>query len=296
MFPNPCECTNTRLRHLQRRLGGVCCCASTLPENLKSKNKNESGIRVGAYCIRPINILSRIILRCTNTRLLRLRRCLWGVYNTPLPCYRNGIHKIRMYPGRGVLHTPLRTFPKETKRFANAQKWSFTASGGVCGRIQYAPTLLENLKSKNKNESGTRVGAYCIRPTNILSMIILRCTNMRLHYLRRCLWGVCNTPLPCYRNRTHKIRMYPGRGVLHTPPKRFRRKRRGVPMHKNDHSPPTAAFVGRMLLRLYRSWYTDLLTIRFFFFLVFFSCLDARKEPKEDQGGRDASQVWLSTY
>ena len=45
--------------------------------------------------------------------------------------------------------------------------------------------------------------------------------------------------------------MYPGRGVLHTPPERFRRKRRGVPMHKNDHSPPPAAFVRRMLLRPY---------------------------------------------
>ena len=119
---------------------------------------------------------------------------------------------------------------------ANAQKWSFATSGGVCG-------------------------AYAV------------------------------ASLPYYRNRIRKIRMYIGRGVLHTPPERFRRKRRGVPMHKNDHSPPPAAFVGRMLLRLYRSWYTDLLTIRFFSFMVFFSCLDARKEPKENQGVRDASQI-----
>ena len=33
------------------------------------------------------------------------------------------------------------------------------------GRMQYVPTLPKNLKSKNKNESGIRVGAYCIRPT-----------------------------------------------------------------------------------------------------------------------------------
>ena len=85
--------------------------------------------------------------------------------------------------------------------------------------------------------------------------------------------------------------MYPGRGVLHTPPERFQRRRRDSPMHKNDHSPPPAVFVGRMLLRPYRSWYTDLLTIRFFSFLVFFSCLDARKEPKENQGIRDAGQI-----
>ena len=30
-------------------------------------------------------------------------------------------------------------------------------------------------------------------------------------------------------------------------------------------------------------------------FLIFFSCLDARKEAKEDQGVRDASQVWPGT-
>ena len=37
------------------------------------------------------------------------------------------------YPagGRVVLHTPLKTFPKETKRHAKAQKQSFAASGGV---------------------------------------------------------------------------------------------------------------------------------------------------------------------
>ena len=78
-----------------------------------------------------------------------------------------------------------------------------------------------------------------------------KCTNTRLRRLRRHLYGVCNTTLPCYRNGVHKIRMYPGRGVLHTPPERFRRKRRGVPMHKNDHSPPPAAFLKHMLLRLY---------------------------------------------
>ena len=64
--------------------------------------------------------------------------------------------------------------------------------------------------------------------------------------------GVCNTLLPYYKNGIHKIRIYSGRCVLHTPPERFRRKRRGVPMHKNDHSPPPAEFVRRMLLRLYR--------------------------------------------
>ena len=130
MFPHPCKCTEMIIRRLRRRLWGVCCCTPTLLENLKSKNKNKSGTRVGAYCIRPTNILSKNILRCTNMCLHRLRRRLWGV------C--------------------------------------------CC-----APTLLENLKSKNKNESGTRVGAYCIRPQNILSRNILHCTNTRLRRLLR---------------------------------------------------------------------------------------------------------------
>ena len=30
--------------------------------------------------------------------------------------------------------------------------------------------------------------------------------------------------------------------------------------------------------------------------MIFFSCLDARKEAKENQDVRDASQVWLGTY
>ena len=30
--------------------------------------------------------------------------------------------------------------------------------------------------------------------------------------------------------------------------------------------------------------------------MIFFSCLDARKEAKEDQGVRDASQIWPGTY
>ena len=119
-------------------------------------------------------------------------------------------------------------------------------------RMQYAPTLTENLKSKNKNESGTRVGAYYIRPTNILSRNILR---FKIHVFAAsgcvCV-AYAVAPLPYYKNGVHKIKMYPGMGVLHTPPKRFRRKRRGVPMHRNDHSPPPAAFVRRMLLRPYR--------------------------------------------
>ena len=55
IFPNPFQCTETISRRLRRRLWGVCFCAPTLLENLKSKNENESGTRVGAYCIRPTN-------------------------------------------------------------------------------------------------------------------------------------------------------------------------------------------------------------------------------------------------
>ena len=45
--------------------------------------------------------------------------------------------------------------------------------------------------------------------------------------------------------------MYPGRGVLHTPYERFRRKRGDAPIHKYTSSAPPSAFMGRMLLRPY---------------------------------------------
>ena len=137
---------------------------------------------------------------CTNTRLRRLRQCLWGVCNTPLLCYRNGIHKIRMYLGRGVLHTHPERFRRKRRGVPMHKNDHSPPPAAFVRRMQYAPTLPKNLKSKNKNESGTRVGTYCIRPANILSRNILRYTNTRLRRLRRCLWGVCNTPLPCYRN------------------------------------------------------------------------------------------------
>ena len=164
-----------------------------------------------------------------------------------LPCYRNGIHKIRMYPGRGVLHTPTECFRRKQrgvpihkndhspspaafvgrmllhpytigkseikkqgrirypcrgilhtphkypiKDHPTLHKYAFSLPpAAFVGRMQYAPTLPENLKSKKKNESGTRVGAYCIRPTNILSRTILCYTNIRLRRLWRRLGGVC---------------------------------------------------------------------------------------------------------
>ena len=112
--------------------------------------------------------------------------------------------------------------------------------------MRYAPTLQENLKSKNKNESSTRLGAYCIRPTNILSRTILCYTNTRLRQLRLRLDGVFDTPLQSWYTDILRIKMYPGRGVSHTPSERFLRKRRDTSIHKNDLSPPPAAFGGRM--------------------------------------------------
>ena len=44
------------------------------------------------------------------------------------------------------------------------------------------------------------VGAYCIRPSNILSGTILYYAKTRLRCLRQHMWGVCNTPLP-YTNK-----------------------------------------------------------------------------------------------
>ena len=98
------------------------------------------------------------------------------------------------YPCRGVLHTPHKYLIKD--HFILHKYTSSPSPAVFVGRMQYAPTLPENLKSKNKNESGIRVEAYCIRPTNILLRIIMRYTNTPLYRLRRRSWGVCNTPLP----------------------------------------------------------------------------------------------------
>ena len=129
--------------------------------------------------------------KCTKMIIRRLRRCLVGVCDTPLQSWYTDILRIKMYPGRGVSHTPPERFRRK-RRDVPMHKNDHSPPPAAFGRrMQYPPTLLKNLKSKNKNESGIRVGAYCIRPTNILSMIILRYTNTRLRYLRRRLWGVC---------------------------------------------------------------------------------------------------------
>lgn len=50
MLPNPYQCIKAIIRRLRRRLWGVCYCAPTLPENLKSKNENKKS----GYMIRHV--------------------------------------------------------------------------------------------------------------------------------------------------------------------------------------------------------------------------------------------------
>ena len=121
----------------------------------------------------------------------RLRRRLWGVFDTPLQSWYTDILRIKMYPGRGVSHTPSERFQRKRKYTPIHKNNLLPPPAAFGGRMLLRPTLLENLKSKNENESGTHVGAYCIRPTNILSRTILCYTNTRLRRLRRRLWGVC---------------------------------------------------------------------------------------------------------
>ena len=153
---------------------------------------------VGAYCIRPSNILSGIILHYAKTRLRCLRQHMWGVCNTPLPYM-------------------------DKEKFSNG-KWAVFC----LSNLLFLPWCKK--RSKRRSSPLPRAGKFG---------------------LVRVWEGVCNTPLPCYKNGIHKIRMYPGRGVLHTPSERFQRKRRDTPRHKNNHSPPPAASGGRMLLRPY---------------------------------------------
>ena len=96
-----------------------------------------------------------------------------------------------MYPGRARKHTPYERFRRKRRDTSIYKNDLSPPPAAFVGRMQYAPTLPENLKSKNENESGIRVGAYCIRPTNILSRTILCYTNIRLRRLRQRLEGVC---------------------------------------------------------------------------------------------------------
>ena len=121
----------------------------------------------------------------------RLRRCLWGVCDTPLQSWYTDILRIKMYPGSGVSHTPSKRFQRKRRGVPMHKNNHSPPPAMFGGSMLLRPTLLENLKSKNESESGTRVGAYCIRPINILSRIIIHCINTRLRRLRRHLWGVC---------------------------------------------------------------------------------------------------------
>ena len=100
-------------------------------------------------------------------------------------------------------------------------------------------------------------------------------------------WGVCNTPLPCDLKTRRVLDFLPSsntetRRVLHFLPTRNTKPRHvlhSLPSSNTEtrrvlHFLPSREFERRCVLPL----------------LFFFSCLDARKEAKENQGIRDASQ------
>ena len=154
IFPNPYQCTKMIIRRLRRCLWGVCCYASTvlqewnpknqyaptLPKNLKSKNKNESGIRVGAYCIRPTNDPPK---GGEGPAFGRVQA--FAIHGMAL-C---GAYAIRPYPdGRKMIAAGacFAVLPEKQAAFRGC----YGVGGGKCGTF-----------------SCPHVGAYCIRPTNV---------------------------------------------------------------------------------------------------------------------------------
>ena len=99
------------------------------------------------------------------------------------------------YPCRGVLHTPHKYPIKD--HYTLHKYTSSSPPAAFVGRMQYAPTLLENLKSKKRERI-----------------------------------------------------MYPCRGVLHTPHKYSIKDH--YTLHKYTSSPPPAAFLEAYAIRLYR--------------------------------------------
>ena len=166
-----------------------------------------------------------------------------------------------MYPGRGVLHTPHQTFPQGDE---------------ICKR----------------------------RP------------NVRLFVPYGTIrWGVCNTPLPCDLKTRRVLDFLPSsntetRRVLHFLPSSNTETRRVLdflPSSNTEtrrvlHFLPTRNTKTRHVLHSLPSSNTETRRVLHFLpsreferrcvlpLLFFFSCLDARKEAKENQGIRDASQ------
>ena len=156
---------------------------------------------------------------------MRLRR---GVLHTPLDCFqrkRMNVFRFQVYPfipygmfvgrmqyaptrvrvfdrwvvrvflGRGVLHTPLDHYQQKRTIIWGFMVYPFIPCGMFVGRMQYAPTrvhvldrwMVEMFSGRGvfirpsiiPNENGQSFGdLWSIRPS-----------------LAGCLWGVCNTPL-----------------------------------------------------------------------------------------------------
>ena len=116
---------------------------------------------------------------------------VWRAYSMrPYISWYTDILRIKMYPGRGVSHTPSERFQRKRRD-----------------------------TPRHKNDHSPPPATF---------------------------GSVCDTPLQSWYTDIPEISSYPSRGVSHTPSERFRRKQRDTSIHKNDLSPPPAAFVGRM--------------------------------------------------
>ena len=138
---------------------------------------------------------------------------LYNIFPNPCQCTKMIIRRLRRRLG-GVCNTPL-------------QSW-------------YTDIL------RIKMYPGRGAKAYAIRTFPKETKRHAK-TQKRSFAASGCVWGAyAFAPLQSWYTDILRIKIYPGRGVSNTPSERFQRKRRDTPRHKNDHSPPPAAFGRRI--------------------------------------------------
>ena len=157
---------------------------------------------------------------------------------------------VRVFLGRGVLHTPLDHFQQKRTIIWGFMVYPFIPCGMFVGRMQYAPTRV------------CVFDRWVVRV--FLGRGVLHTPPYRFQRKRTIIFRFLGYPfIPCGMfvgrmllrpTRVHVfdrwvVRVFLGRGVLHTPPYRFQRKRTIIFRFLGYPFIPCGMFVGRMLLR-----------------------------------------------
>ena len=157
---------------------------------------------------------------------------------------------VRVFLGRGVLHTPLYHTQRKRIIIWGFMGHLFIPCGMFVGRMQYAPTRIHafdrwmvrmflgrgvlHTPLYHTQQKRTIIWRFLIYPFIPYGMFVgrMQYAPTRIHIFDRWM-----------------VRIFPGRGVLHTPLYRPRRGRRIIWRFIVYSSIPYGMFVGRMLLR-----------------------------------------------